>query len=61
MSPSRVTYSKPAVHRLHAEVPCNYTLGRLAAALLSVFESVTRLPTFFNIDIKICHMKTFTL
>ena len=45
-------YSKPAVHRLHAEVPCNYTLGRLAAALQSVFEYPHALaPVFFCIDI----------
>ena len=31
-------FSKPAVHRLRAEVPCNYIHGRFAAALQSVFE-----------------------
>lgn len=30
--------SKPAVHRLDAEVPCNYICCRLAAALQSLFE-----------------------
>ena len=30
--------SKPAVHRLCAEVPCNYICCRLAAALQSLFE-----------------------
>ena len=36
--PAEFQISKPAVHRLRAEVPCNYILGRLAAALQSVFE-----------------------
>ena len=31
--------AKPAVHRLCAEVPCNYIPGRLAAALQSIFAS----------------------
>ena len=36
IAPSCVPEPKPAVHRLHAEVPCNYILGRLAAALQNV-------------------------
>ena len=45
-------FSKPAVHRLRAEVPCNYIHGRLAAALQSVFE--IRSPpsrNFFQLDL----------
>jgi len=38
LASSRVLISKPRVHPLHAEVPCNYIHGRLAAALQSVFE-----------------------
>ena len=32
-------FAKPAASRLRAEVPWNYILGRLAAALQSVFET----------------------
>ena len=35
-------FAKPRARPLHAEAPCNYILGRLAAALQSVFE--TRFP-----------------
>jgi len=38
LASGRVRISKPWARPLHAEVPCNYTLGRLAAALQSVFE-----------------------
>ena len=48
MAPSRVSKPKPAVHRLRAEVPWNYILGRLAAALQSVFVFLTPLPPFFS-------------
>ncbi len=38
LASSRVRFSKPQARLLHAEVPCNYIHGRLAAALQSVFE-----------------------
>ena len=37
-------FAKPRASPLHAEVPCNYIRGRLAAALQSVFE--TRSPPY---------------
>ena len=49
MAPGRGANAKPAVHRLHAEVPCNYILGRLAAALQNVFAFTPRPPPFFLI------------
>ena len=50
----RVRISKPAASRLRAEVPWNYILGRLAAALQSVFESGLSLaPVFQNVFIYI--------
>ena len=47
IAPSRVAESKPQASLLHAEVPWNYILGRLAAALQNVFASATPLPQFF--------------
>ena len=51
MASGRVQISKPAVHRLHAEVPCNYILGRFAAALQNVFESSHSLAPFFRLNL----------
>ena len=42
--------AKPAVHRLRAEVPCNYIHGRLAAALQSVFEIRSPPSRYFFIN-----------
>ena len=50
MAPSRAHEPKPAVHRLCAEVPCNYNSCRPAAALQSIFVSCTLLPPFFILD-----------
>ncbi len=47
MAPSRIRNPKPQASLLHAEVPCNYTLGRLAAALQNVFGSVFGFRHFF--------------
>ena len=46
-APSQVAESKPRASPLHAEMPWNYTLGRLAAAFQNVFASATSLPLFF--------------
>ena len=51
MAPSGIPDSKPQARLLHAEVPWNYILGRLAAALQNVFVSGTLLPPFFSDDI----------
>ena len=40
-------FAKPAASRLHAEAPWNYILGRLAAALQSVFEICTTPSRYF--------------
>ena len=40
---------KPRARPLHAEVPCNYLLGRLAAALQNVFVLRLPLPLFFQL------------
>ncbi len=41
-------FAKPRARPLHAEAPCNYILGRLAAALQSVFEIRTAPSRFFQ-------------
>ena len=45
-------FAKPGARPLCAEVPCNYILGRLAAALQSVFE-ITKAPSriFFQCNL----------
>ena len=54
LASGRVWMSKPGASPLHAEVPCNYTHGRLAAALQSVFESPHDLaPVFFSTSITV--------
>lgn len=40
-------FTKPRASPLHAEVPCNYIHGRLAAALQSVFEIRTAPYRYF--------------
>ena len=47
LAPSCVHEPKPQASLLHAEVPWNYILGRLAAALQNVFVSCTPLPPVF--------------
>ena len=39
-------FAKPQASLLHAEAPCNYILGRFAAALQSVFE-IRKTPSRF--------------
>ena len=41
-------FAKPQARLLHAEVPCNYILGRLAAALQNVFETRNSPSAFFH-------------
>jgi len=47
MAPGRGANAKPQASLLHAEVPCNYIHGRLAAALQNVFAFTPRPPPFF--------------